>query len=188
MAFTTRKSLLSKIKQGDEISWEEFYASYRPLILLRAGDLGLTQTEKEELVQIVMLEFFKGSRDFQYDRCKGRFRDYLKTIINNQTVSILRKRKHLEVGLDDREFILINELEQAWDDEWQGYVMNMAMEELKNCVESVTYQAFYLYAIQGRQSKDVAVFLDMSVNSVYVAKNRCLEQLKKIIADTSESD
>ena len=87
MAFTTRKSLLSKIKQGDEISWEEFYASYRPLILLRAGDLGLTQTEKDDLVQIVMSEFFKGSRDFQYDRGKGRFRDYLKSIINNQIKS-----------------------------------------------------------------------------------------------------
>jgi RNA polymerase sigma-70 factor (ECF subfamily) len=188
MAFTTRKSLLNKIKQGDEISWKEFYASYRPLILLRSGDLGLTQTEKEDLVQIVMAEFFKGSRDFQYDRSRGRFRDYLKSIINNQAVSILRKRKNLEVGLDDHEFILANGLEQAWDDEWQGHLMNMAMDELKNCVEPVTYQAFYLYAMQGQKSAEVAEFLNMSVNSIYVAKNRCLEQLKKIIADVSESD
>ena len=94
----------------------------------------------------------------------------------------------MEVGLDDREFSLANGLEQAWNDEWQGHLLNMAMDELKNCVEPVTYQAFDLYAIQRRKSIEVADFLDMSVNSVYVAKNRCLEQLKKIIADVSESD
>lgn len=189
MAFTTRKSLLAKIKQGDEISWDEFYSTYRPLIFLRGGDLGLTQTEKEELVQVVMLDFFKDSQDFHYDRSKGRFRDYMKAIIGNHAISILRKRRNSEVALEDsHDFIHPSDIEQAWDDEWQGHIMNMAMDELKNCVEPVTYQAFYLYAIQGRQSKDVAAFLDMSINSIYVAKNRCLEQLKKIITDVRESD
>jgi len=188
MAFTTRKSLLAKIKQGDEISWDEFYSTYRPLIFIRGNDLGLSQTEKEELVQVVMLEFFKDSRqDFHYDQSKGKFRDYMRAVIKNQAFSILRKRRNSEVTLEDsHDFIQPNDMEQVWADEWQGHLMNMAMEELKNCVEPATYQAFFLYAIQGRKSNNVAEFLDMSVNSVYVAKNRCLEQLKKIIADVSE--
>lgn len=184
MAFTTRKSLLAKIKQGDEISWDEFYSTYRPLIFLRGGDLGLTQTEKEELVQVVMLDFFKGSQDFHYDRSKGRFRDYMRAIISNHAISILRKRRNSEVALEDsHDFIQPNDMEQVWTEEWQSHMRNMAMEELKNCVEPVTYQAFFMYAIQGQKSKDVAEFIGIALNSVYVAKNRCIEQLKQIIAE-----
>ncbi len=32
MAFTTRKSLLAKVRGGDEISWQEFYYAYKSLI------------------------------------------------------------------------------------------------------------------------------------------------------------
>lgn len=67
MAFTTRGSLLSAVRRGDEVGWDEFYAMYKPLILLRGG-LRLSQTEKEELVQLVMLDFFKGSRSFVYNK------------------------------------------------------------------------------------------------------------------------
>ena len=51
MAFTTKKSLLAKVRSGDEISWLEFYTTYKPLILLCGGDCGLTQDEKEEVKQ-----------------------------------------------------------------------------------------------------------------------------------------
>ena len=56
MAFTTRGSLLSAVRRGDEVGWQEFYDMYKPLILLRGSDLRLSQTEKEDLVQLVMLD------------------------------------------------------------------------------------------------------------------------------------
>ena len=58
MAFTTRKSLLAKVRGGDEVSWQEFYAAYKPLILLCGADCGLDRDEKDELVQKVMCEIF----------------------------------------------------------------------------------------------------------------------------------
>ena len=183
MAFTTRKSLLAKIKEGDEISWDEFYSAYRPLILLRGHDFDLKPTEKEDLVQIVMSEIFKGSREFLYDRGKGRFRDYIKKIINNQIARILRRRNSQEVPLCDNDFSQINVLEQAWSEEWRAHLMKMAMIELKNYVEPVTYQAFMLYGLHRKTSVEAAKFLDISVNAVYIAKNRCMELLKKIISD-----
>ena len=67
MAFTTRLSLLARIGKGDEVSWRDFYRTYRPLILLRGGDHFLTETEKEELIQEVLLSVFKGAENFHYD-------------------------------------------------------------------------------------------------------------------------
>ena len=101
MAFTTKGSLLAAVKKGDEISWQQFYDMYKPLILLKGGDLRLNQTEKEELVQLVMLSFFNTSQTFCYDKSKGRFRDYLKRIIHNKACDLMCKRQDDTVSSEE---------------------------------------------------------------------------------------
>lgn len=50
MAYTTKKSLLEAIRSGDEVSWQEFYETYRPLIVVRGRDYRLNVAETDELV------------------------------------------------------------------------------------------------------------------------------------------
>ena len=91
--YTTRQTLLSKIKHGDPTSWEEFYATYRPLAFLHGRRFGMNHQECEDLLQQVMFQFFKGVDRFEYRKSLGRFRSYLNTVIHNTAVSICRKRK-----------------------------------------------------------------------------------------------
>jgi RNA polymerase sigma factor (sigma-70 family) len=196
MAFTTRKSLLAKVRNGDEVSWSEFYETYQPLIYLVGKDFRLTEDEKQELVQLVMCEIFqkdilkKYNIDevpkeitFTYDPARGRFRYYLKAIIRNQALKLYHKRKN-NVSMEDIPELGDEEkFDNTWDDEWHKHLLTQAVEELKSHVQDVTYSAFYMYAMQGREVKDVANFLNISVNSVYVAKNRCIATLKEIIKD-----
>ena len=60
MSYTTKKSLLRKVRDGDQIHWTEFYQTYRPLIVLRGGDYGLDDEEKKVLYKGVkaLNEFF----------------------------------------------------------------------------------------------------------------------------------
>ncbi len=202
MAFTTRKSLLAKVRAGDEVSWSDFYTAYKPLIYLCGNDCGLNDAEKEELVQQVMTEIFRkdiiGKFDpdnipkditFKYDPAKGRFRHYLRKIIRNHAIRIYHRRNE-HVQLEDIE----NNPEvseddgwnKVWDEEWQHHVLNMALAELKGRVQPETYVAFEMYAIQGRPVQDVAKFLNLSVSSVYTAKSRCISTLKEIIENLEE--
>ena len=202
MAFTTRKSLLAKVRAGDEVSWSDFYTAYKPLIYLCGNDCGLNDAEKEELVQQVMTEIFRkdiiGKFDpdnipkdipFKYDPAKGRFRHYLRKIIRNHAIRIYHRRNE-HVQLEDIE----NNPEvseddgwnKVWDEEWQHHVLNMALAELKGRVQPETYVAFEMYAIQGRPVQDVAKFLNLSVSSVYTAKSRCISTLKEIIENLKE--
>ena len=196
MAFTTKKTLLAKVRSGDEISWCEFYETYRPLIHLVGGDCGLNPSENEELVQLVMCEIFqknileKYSIDevpkditFTYDPKKGRFRYFLKAIIRNQALKIYHKRCNFVNIEACSETEAEAKFDSDWDEEWKKHLFTQAMEELKNQVQAVTYSAFEMYAVQGRPVKDVAEFLNLSVNSVYVAKNRCITAIKEIIKD-----
>lgn len=203
MSFTTRKSLLNKVKNGDEISWKEFYDVYKPLILLCGSDCGLTYDENEELVQQVMCEIFK--KDivvkydpdnvpehiiFKYDPSHGRFRHYLRKIIRYQALKIYHNRTHTESIEDEnspaRTIPTEEQWDKVWDNEWYRHLLNMALTELKCRVQPDTYLAFELYALQNRKVEEVADFLKLSVSSVYTAKSRCITTLKEIVKELEE--
>ena len=198
MAFTTRKSLLAKVRAGDEVSWAEFYVAYKPLILLCGQDCLLTPDENDELVQQVMSEIFRkdivGKYDpdhipddvmFHYDPTRGRFRHYLRGIIRNQALKIIQKRKSF-VELDNPEQqhpeASVDVWNDLWDEEWKRHVLAMALTELKGHVQPETYMAFEMYAIQERPVQEVAGFLNLSIASIYTAKSRCVAALKEIIS------
>ena len=202
MAFTTRKSLLAKVRAGDEVSCAEFYAAYKPLILLCGQDCLLTPDENDELVQQVMSEIFQkdivGKYDpdhipddivFHYDPSHGRFRHYLRRIIRNQALKIIQRRKDF-VELDNPEKTVaeptIDVWDELWNEEWKRHVLAMALTELKGHVQPETYVAFEMYAIQERSVQEVANFLNLSVTSVYTAKSRCITALKEIISKLEE--
>lgn len=191
MAFSTSKSLLSRIAQGDEIAWEEFFQTYRPLIRLRGGDFGLSETEKEELVQETVLAVFKGAGRFHYDPGKGRFRDYLKAIVNSKAVDALRHRRTQGDGMtpDDIDSLsgsVPGDLEERWNVEWREHLLPQSLDELRTRLEPETYQAFELYALEGWPPKRVADFLGLGVSSVYVAKSRAVEKLREIVREIEE--
>ncbi len=202
MAFTTRKSLLAKVRERDAVSWSEFYQAYKPLILLCGNDCFLTPDENDELVQQVMVEIFKkdiiGKYDmdnipdnitFKYDPAKGRFRHYLRKIIRNQAIKIYHKRKKA-MSLKDKDSQIeepsTDAWEQMWDEEWQRHVLTMALTELKGCVQPETYVAFEMYALQERPVQEVAEFLNLSIPAIYTAKSRCISTLKEIVKHLEE--
>ena len=200
MAFTTRKSLLARVRAGGEIPWQEFYDSYKPLILLCGGDCGLTDDEKDELVQKVMCELFQrdiiGKYDpdhvpddvvFKHDPARGRFRHYLRKIIRYQALKIIAQRSG-DVSFDDAVApdVPDDRWENAWDNEWKRHLFNMALTELKGRVQPETYSAFEMYALQNRPITEVAEFHDMSPSSVYTAKSRCVKLLQEIVKELED--
>lgn len=133
MAFTTRDNLLSAVQHGDEIAWAESYRMYKPLILLRGDDLCLNNTEKEELVQLVMFSFFKTSRTFQYGKSRGRFRDYLKRVIQNKACDLIRKRHNEEISTENtRQTVEKLFAERMTAGSWSGGSMSCS-SLLKSC-------------------------------------------------------
>lgn len=203
MAFETSKSLLFRVKNGDEFSWNEFYKLYSPLVRLHGGDFGLNVEEQKELVQKVMCEIFqkdilgKYSIDqvpddviYKHDpKVKGRFRHYMRAIIGNQAKAMLRKRRANAVSIDDPEVPDVfseDDIERKYEEEYRMLVLNDALKELKNQVESKTFAAFEMYALQNRPPKEVAEFLNISIESVYTNRSRCISKLKDIVKSLEE--
>ena len=197
MPYTTRASLLSRVRRGDEVSWDEFYNTYKKL-LYKVGreSYALNDREVEDIIQEVMLAFFDASKTFTYDRNRGKFRSYLKKIFHYRALNFKSKRNKNserfasvesdEFSIDDLPEPTDSALNKVWDEEWEKHVMCEAMEELKLRIEPSTYQAFELYAIQNEPPKEVAKLLDMKVNAIYACKNRAISQLKEIIQEMNQ--
>lgn len=184
MAFTTRGSLLSAVRRGDEVGWDEFYTMYKPLILLRGGDRRLNQAEKEELVQLVMISFFNSAKTFRYDKSQGRFRDYFRRIIDNKAYDLMQQRQDGTISIESEEFGIDDlpaEAEDRWEDEWRELVFAQAFEELKLKCEATTLQSYDYFVRQNLSAKEVANLLDIKPNAVYQHKTRVEEMLREII-------
>ena len=186
MAYTTKKTLLEAIRSGDEVSWQEFYETYRPLIVVRGRDYKLNVAEIDELVQSVMLRFFDRSKTFVYDRSRGKFRNYLGVMIYHCALNIIRARHKNEVDCDENALEIPDGDDSCWHREWEQHILILAMKQLQLQLEEVTFQAFELYAVKGEAPEKVARFLKISVNMVYVAKSRAIRRLRQIVKQLRE--
>ena len=70
---TTSKTLLDKIASGDEISWNDFYEKYSPVVKALAKFKGLDAAAADDVCQQVMLQFFKQSKTFKLFPCFAFF-------------------------------------------------------------------------------------------------------------------
>ena len=184
---TTSKTLLDKIASGDEISWDEFYQKYSPIVKALAKFKGLNAADADDVCQQVMMQFFKQSKSFKFDPNIAKFRTYFGLIVNSKICGYFRDNK--ETSTDDMEWVPVDaETETLFMNEWRKAVLKEAEQELKQRVAPETFQAYELYAVQNRPVKKVAEYLDCSENQVYQAKKRCFKMMKEILLKMNETD
>ena len=185
MVWTTRKSLIERVLDGDEESWDAFYANYSRLVYAIGEKSGLSEDDCEDLVQEVMRTIFKSKDRFRYDSSTGKFRTYLTGIVKHKVCDFYRKRDGGMVAMDEETVLEAadpaNRLDDVCTEEWKNHILNVALMELRERVEPETFDAFQMYVLQERQPREVADALSISESAVYVYKNRCVKHLRLII-------
>ena len=187
---TTSKTLLDKIASGDEISWDEFYLKYAPIVKALAQFKGLNAADADDVCQQVMMQFFKQSKTFKFDPDIARFRTYFGRIVNAKIINYFRRKENKEILVDDvmPDIPVDPEIDAIYMSEWRKTLLIEAQQKLKERVAPETYQAYELYAIQNRPVKKVAEYLDCSENQVYQAKKRCFAMMREILLAMNEQD
>ena len=187
---TTQASLLERVQNGDEISWNEFYCRYRGIIREVGALYRFNAEEQDDLLQRVMLKFFANAKTFVYRQGEVKFRTYFARIIRSEAVDRIRAnaaRRNAEENA-----LMLKNLDESFEEEfmteWRKAVLAEALEELRSRVKFKTYQAFQLYGLQNRPAKDVAALLEISEHQVYVDKSRCAGMLKEIVARHNTAD
>ena len=182
----TRSSFLEKIRSGDEKAWFQFREKYIQMIRHIGRLRGLTDEECDDLMTEVMVIFWKKMEHFIYDSTRGKFRSYLGRIADFASLKMLRKkRKDVTCPLTGD---YPDELDCTAMDEWRDYLMQKALEELQNSVDTVTYQAFYMLVFQKRTIAEVSAVTRKTPNTLYGIRSRCTRKLKTIITAYRQFD
>lgn len=185
---TTRRTLLEKIKQGDRISWSEFYDRYAPVIRIIGLKSGVPADDIDDLVQEVMGSFFKSAGNFCYDPARARFRSYFNRIVRSRICDILRKKQLTSAGEVPDDELADSPFDAVFEQEWRNILIREALEYVKSRVKPQTFLAFSLTEFEQWTPARAAEFLGITVNSVYVNRKRCQDLLQKKITDLSDGE
>ena len=188
---STHKTLLERIRTGDDVSWQEFYDRYSPAVLNICSNSGFSESEGLDILQNVMLKIFRHDLVMRFDAERARFRTYFNRIVRSSIGDFSKKKTRTEreiTGEEIPETPVPGEIEAVIQEEWKNQMLKEALDRLRNQVKPETFLAFQLTAIQGKSTKAAAEFIQMDVNMVYVARSRCLARLRKIIEEINRED
>jgi len=189
---TTTALLEGLLDPASERTWSEFDARFRPILRAFSIRLGLSESDAEDVTQEALTRFVRFYRAGKYDRTRGRLSSWLVSITQNCVFDLqasrnarLERRGESAIG----ELSESSELTSIWNEECRRVLLERAMGELRKStrLEPQTIRAFEMLAFEQREAAGVAAELELSLDSVYAAKNRCLTQLREIIARFNEA-
>lgn len=183
--YATRASIFLKLKADGtvdrELGWTEFAQKYSRVIAGFARNAGLPAQEADDVLQDVLLGFFRVSERFEYDPNKGRFRGYLKRVTLN-AIRARHRRKRPTTGFDDTvDPPVESDLDAVWDRQWTEQLLQRAMGEVRGEVEERTWRAFELYGVRGVPADEVAQDTGMTPAAIRHAKMRLTRRVRDVV-------
>lgn len=188
----TRESLLDRLKiDGAHDAWKEFYHLYWGAILRYGRKLGLTQHQSEEVLQETMVTLMRILPDFVYDRNRGKFRNFLLTIVHRRALAMLRRNsRRSEVPWDagrdedsdafENSGSVANEALACWRDTLLEEAIRRVRSDPR--MGEYTFQVFEAYVVKRQPVESVAAAFGMNINAVYQIRNRILRRVQVEVA------
>jgi len=186
----TRPSLLLRLRDpGDSTSWATFVETYGPLIRGYCLRRGLQEADAADVGQEVLAQVALSIRTFEYQPDRGRFRDWLGTVVRNKLARYvaIRGRGCWSSGQPGViEAIEAPGLDGDWISAFHDRVLEVALARIRPTFGPSTWDAFERLWIDGRSPMEVVEATGLSVVAVYAAKARVLRRLREEVLALAE--
>lgn len=182
---TTSYSLLERLRRPDTDgqAWNRFVSLYTPLLYRWARRWGLQTEDAGDVVQDVLLVLLRELPSYQPTQT-SRFRSWLWAVTRNRVRSLRHRRVPIpqDVGAD----LIAPEPSEQDAAEELALLTRRAAELLQNDFQTATWKAFWETAVEGRNGKDVATELGLTVGAVYAARFRVQQRIREEFAGLFE--
>ena len=185
----TRASLILRLPDAaDAAAWDEFTAVYGPLVYRLARRRGLQPADADDLVQEVLTAVARSVEDWLSNPNRGPFRAWLLAIARNLTINFLTRPRTRAMCTGDSsvarrlaQHAANGDAASEFELEYRREVFRWAAEQVRAAVTEKTWEAFWRTSVEEQPVGAVAMQLQMSVGSVYIAKSRVMARLRELI-------
>lgn len=196
-AFITTTLMLERLKDSrDTRAWGMFDQRFRGVILSTAIKLGLAEADAADAAQETILQALRDYQAGKYDRSKGRLSTWIVSIAHHRIVDALRKRRRdRDIAAGSRGGGRIDEdpstgdVAAVFDQALERKIFEQAWEKIQaeSKLARETLLAFELTALRQVPAAQVASRCGLSVEQVYVAKNRVSKRLQEMVEELSRA-
>lgn len=172
----TWQALIDACKTGEISAQQELYKRYVRAMLNTSFRILNNREDAEDAVQEA---FVKAFRKLESYRGEASFGAWLKRIVINQSINLLKKRKQESIPWDEK-----TQLE--WERSNDSFEMEMpysaddayeALHQLSDGYRTV----FSLYLLEGYDHKEIAEILGISISTSISQYNRAKKRLKTLM-------
>ena len=193
----TRSSLIQRLKatiNGE--SWEEFFHTYWELIYNVARRAGLSEADAQDIVQETVLKVHNSLDRFEYNRKRGTFKGWLRTVTRSRLNDFFKKQQRrpalnqpLEAIGDELQNLQDPEgpeIEKIWDEEWSKNLIQSALNRTKKLTSPKQFQIFKCHYIDEWTVRETCRTLGVNAAQVYMAKQRVGKIFREAIETLQE--
>jgi RNA polymerase sigma factor (sigma-70 family) len=188
MKSSTSATFLDRLRDGrDGLAWDEFFQRYWLLIHGYASRRGCSPHTAEEVVQDVMLKLFERKDVFRYDPERGRFRDWLATVVRNKVAELRRRpsgrdRARGGNGTDDLPEPVDGACgpDEIWEMAFEQSLLAALLEVVRKEMDPRSYLAFEMTVLNDLPAAKVAAHLGISRSTVFRTRKNVLSRLEQL--------
>ena len=188
----TSPILLARLQRAptDQAAWGEFVERYGARIYGWCRQWKLQEADARDVTQDVLLKLSERLRTFRYDPARS-FRGWLRTLAHHAWNDFVAARSRtVGGGGGDSDILqqvearqdLLQRLEEQFDQE----LFDEAAARVQRRVESRTWEAFRMLALEGCSGAEAAGKLGMKVATVFVARSKVQKLLRQELAKLDE--
>ena len=189
----TSRSLLERLKADVAEAWDRLVVLYAPMVYRWCRRWELRDQDIADILQDVFQAVATHIATFRKEQAGDTFRGWLRTIAYSKVQDHFRRmgREPGGVGGTDAQIRLASlPAARAVDDEdsheqaAERLLLRRGLDLIRDEFEERTWKAFWWTAVEGRDTKDVALELGMTPGAVRVAKSRVLHRLRAELGES----
>lgn len=184
----TRSSLISGLKALSSERWTNFVLVYAPLLKFWIQRKGVSVSAVDDVLQESLQSICAGIGNFQRDAAKGKFRGWLRTIVERRVADHFRGMP-VEVPASPQSLANVptaTQKDPGTLDNEQRILEEMrarALELVRQSTTEKTWQMFWLSTVEQVPSAEIARQFGVSSAAVRVARQRVLQRLRSLMVE-----
>ena len=181
---STHVTLLARLRaNGDAEAWTTFVDLYTPLVYRYCRTCNLQDADSRDVTQQVLAIVHRTIGKFEYDRERGRFRNWLGAVTAHE---ISRRGKERRAGKavgdgwgNDIAALSSAAVDPHWAEEFNTYIFQLALSRIRPQFAADVWEAFDLTWLGDVKPREAAARLGKPPAWIYKARYKVIERLRE---------